>query len=626
MAGGFMNKVLFVDLTSGSIKEESLPEKLYREFIGGQGLGVRVLYERMKPKADPLGPDNMLGFLAGLLIGTGARMSGRFQVVGKSPLTGGWGDASGGGRFAPELKATGYDAVFFTGISPKPVYLFLYDGKAELRDASDLWGKETYQTEEMLRKELGDRLVRIASIGPAGEAKSLLACIMQEDAAAGRSGLGAVMGAKRLKAVAVRGTKKVPIADSPRFNTLRKDTIKFAKETEHPFAIMLKNWGTNSWMSPLMNAGEVTVKNWQFFGPEAFPNHGKLNADSVTKYEPKKIACSDCPVGCHGAAKLDKGPYAIGAGYKPEYETLVMLGPNCFNDDIESLIKANDLCNRYGLDTIGVGSVIAFAMECYERGLITKEDTDGIELIWGNAATVVAMIEKIARREGFGAVLADGAKKAAERIGKGSEKYAIHVGGQDLPAHDPRTDGGYPYGWGYVIDPTPARHTVSFEMVSVASGVPYVPYRELEFPKPDMFDYETNAPIYATLSDYHCLLVSAGLCGFAIWGIDTFPLVEFISSATGWNFTLAEGLKAGRRIQTLRQAFNIREGINTSEWRLPERVEAVLTAGPTAGRKFDWKTVKEEGYAALGWDTKTGKPLESTLQELGLKELVGQLP
>ena len=625
MTAGVTGKILFVDLTSSSIKEESLPEKVYREFIGGTGLGVRVLYERMKPKVDPLGPDNMLGFLTGLLTGTKAAMTGRFQVVGKSPLTGGWGDASGGGRFGPELKATGYDAIFFTGVSPKPVYLFLHDGKAELKDASHLWGKETYETEEMVRKELGDRLVRVASIGPAGEAKSLLACVMHEDAAAGRSGLGAVMGAKRLKAIAVRGTKKVSIADSSRFNALRKDALKFAKVTEHVFSILLRNWGTNSWMSPIMEGGEVPIKNWQLIGPEAFPNHGKLNADGVTMYQSRKLACADCPVGCHGAAKLEKGPYAISGGYKPEYETLAMLGPNCLNDDIESVIKANDLCNRYGLDTIGVGSVIGFAMECYERGLITKKDTDGIELTWGNAAATIAMLEKIARREGFGAVLADGSKRAAERIGKGSEKYAIHIGGQDLPAHDPRTSGGYSYGWGYVCDPTPARHTVSFEMLSVACGVPYAPYSEVKFTKPDMFDYEANAPIYATLSDLHYLLVSTGLCDFVIWGVDTFPLVEFISSATGWDFTLAEGLKAGRRIQTLRQAFNIREGINTSEWRLPERIEAVPSTGPTAGRKFDWRTTKEKGYAALGWDAKTGKPLDSTLRELGLKELVGQL-
>ena len=625
MVMGYNGKILFVDLASGSSKEEILPEKIYREFIGGTGLGVRVLYEHMKPKADPLGPDNVLGFLAGLLTGTKAPMTGRFQVVGKSPLTGGWGDSSGGGSFGPELKATGYDAVFFTGISPKPVYLFLHDGKAEVKDASHLWGKETYQTEEMVRKELGDKLVKVASIGPAGEAKSLLACIMQEDAAAARSGLAAVMGAKRLKAVAVRGTKKVPIADSSRFSALRKDALKFAKQTEHPLGNMLKSWGTNSWMSPLISVGETPIKNWQLFGPEAFPNHGRLNADEVTKYQPKRIACADCPIGCHGTAKLEKGAYAIGEGYKPEYETLALFGPNCLNDDMESVIKANDLCNRFGLDTIGVASAIAFAMECYERGLITKEDTDGIELTWGNAAAIIVMIEKIARREGFGAVLADGSKRAAEHIGKGSEKYAIHIGGQDLPAHDPRTDGGYATGWGYVCDPTPGRHTVSFEMGSVAGGSPYTPYNELKFSKPDMFDYEANAPIYATLSDLHYLLISTGACDFVIWGVDTFPLVEFISAAVGWDFTVAEGLKAGRRIQTLRQVFNVREGINTSEWRFPERIEGVLTAGPTAGRKFDWKTTKEKGYAALGWDAATGKPLDSTLEELELKKLVGQL-
>jgi len=620
MAKGYNGKVLFVDLTSGSIKEESLPEKVYRDFIGGQGLGVRILYERMRPKTDPLGPDNMLGFLTGPLTGT-AIHGARYQLVGKSPVTGGWGDANSGGSFAPELKAAGYDAVFFSGISPKPVYLFLHDGKAELKDATRLWGKDTVETEEGIRGELGDKRVKVACIGPAGEAKSLTAMVIHEGAVAARSGLGAVMGSKRLKAFATRGTKKVPIADPERFASLRKDYLKSVKTTDHPWANLLRGWGTCIFFSGTLVGGDSPIKNWSLYGEESFPTHGKINGDEVIKYQTRKHACLGCPIGCKGWIKIDKSPYGVIETTKIEYETLAMLGSDCFVDDLAAVAKTNDLCNRYGIDTISTGAVIAFAMECYERGVITKEDTGGIELSWGNGAAMVAMVEKIGRREGFGAVLADGAKFAAERIGKGSEEWAIHIGGQDMPAHVPTATIGHT--WGYVNEPTPARHTTTHFKHSHDAGAPGYFYSD-NFPKLDPLDVEANAPIFATCSDLERLWTSAGLCVFAIWPC-TLPLVEAISAATGWDFTMAEGLKAGRRIQTLRQAFNIREGINTTEWRIPKRV-TIASTGPNKGRKVDFDAMKEKGYKALGWDIKTGKPLELTLSELGLKELVGQLP
>jgi len=625
MAEAYNGKVLFVDLTSGSIKEESLPGKIYRDFIGGTGLGVRILYERMKPKADPLGPDNMLGFVTGLLLGSGTPIGMRLQLVGKSPVTGGWGDSNVGGHFSLELKSAGYDAVFFSGISPKPVYLFIHDGKAEIKDATHLWGKDTSETMGMICQELGDKKIKVACIGPAGEAKSLLAAVIHDIGAAGRSGLGAVMGSKRLKAFAVRGTIKFPIADKQRFDDLRRDCRKEYKETEHGWNVMLRTWGTNSFTSPCITAGETPIKNWTLFGEEGFPNHGKLNGDEVIKYQARKVACTSCPVACHGVLKQEKGRYGIsGEVAKPEYETLAMLGTNCLNDDVESVIKANHLCNLYGLDTIGVGSVIGFAMECYERGVITKKDTGGIDLTWGNAEAILTMVEKIARRQGFGAVLADGSKFAAERIGKGSEKWAMHMGGQDMPAHDPRAVHTVSYAWGYLTDPTPGRHTLNEQMKSAHQGLAAgSPDPELQFPPWDELDYQTSAPIYAAFSDFHLLLSAAGFCYFMSW--PGFRLADFISAVTGWDFTMAQGLKVGRRIKTLRQAFNVREGIDTSQWHLPERIAAPQPTGPNAGRKIDFKTIKEKGYEALGWDAKTGKPLASTLKELGLKELVGQL-
>lgn len=623
MPRGYNGRVLFVDLTKGSIRDEIVDEKTYRDFIGGVGLGVRILYERMKPKAEPLGPDNMLGFLIGPLTGTGIH-GARFQTVTKSPVTGGWGDANSGGSFAPELKAAGYDGVFISGISPKPVYLFLNDGKTELKDAFHLWGKDTVETEESIREELGDRRVKIACIGPAGEAKSLLACIRHEGSAAGRSGVGAVMGSKRLKAFVVRGTKKVPLADPKRFAALRKEYLKSVKQTEHSLVEILKKWGTCGTTTTSIVAGDSPIKNWSLYGDETFPTYERLDGDEVIKYLVKKHACTACPMGCKGWVKVDKGPYAGYEGSKLEYETVTMMGSNCLIDNTEAVGKANDLCNRLGLDTIGTGSTIAFAMDCYERGLITKQDTGDIDLTWGNADALVAITEKIGRREGFGAVLADGSKRAAGRIGKGAEKFAMHVGGQDIPAHDPRVSIGM--GWGYVCDPTPARHTSATVATIYYNGLDFSMSDELGLPKPeDKFDIGVNAKVYATCSDIERVWWSAGLCAFA-WCPETLPFIEILKAITGWkDFTLAELQKTGRRIQTLRQAFNIREGINTMEWLLPKRLTLAPNHGPFAGVGIDAQAMKEKGYEALGWDPKTGKPQESTLQELGLKELVGYL-
>jgi aldehyde:ferredoxin oxidoreductase len=617
---GYNGKILFVDLTQGSFKEESPPEKMYRDFIGGQGLGARILYERMKPKADPLGPDNILGFLVGPLTGTSLH-GARFQTVAKSPVTGGWGDANSGGSLAPVFKAAGYDGVFFTGVSPKPVYVFIDDGKPVIKDASHLWGKDTVETEAAIRQELGDERVKIACIGPAGEAQSLIACIRHEGSAAGRSGIGAVMGSKKLKALVVRGTKKVEMADPDTFAKLRKDFLTNVRDTEHPWAIMFKKWGTCSFLSPLVQGADSPMKNWTLYGDEvAFPKHAEINGDNVTKYQYKKHACTGCPLGCKGWMRLDT-KYGLVETSKIEYETLSLMGPNCMIDDLGALMKANEYCNRLGVDTIGCGAAIGFAMECYERGVITKKDTGGLDLTWGNGDALVALAEQIGRRQGFGAVLADGSKWAAARLGKGSEAWAIHVGGQDMPAHDPRTSPGY--GWGYQVDATPARHTDSQVKDGWDKGAPTSP-KGIQFAKVDPWDVKANGPEWVKGSAMDRVWTSAGLCIFGLYP-ETLPFAEAISALTGWDFTLEEAEKAGKRIQTLRQAFNIREGCNTAEWKLPERLTVAMNAGPIKGQKRDFVAIKKEGYQAFGWDPETGKPLPSTLKELGLAELVGNL-
>ena len=625
MAGDFTGKVLFIDLTSGLIEDTVLPEKIYRNFIGGIGLGARILYERMKPNVDPLGPGNILGFVPGLLAGTAVPMSSRYMVVAKSPLTGAWGESNAGGYFGHELKAAGYDAVFFSGISSKPVYLLVYRGKAELRDAADLWGKDTFETQEILRQELRGK-VRVACIGPSGESLSLLASVINDDGrAAARCGVGAVMGAKKLKAIAVLGTGKAEIANPSQLNRLRKAFVRdLNNKLEHlPFHKGLRDYGTFAAMTSLIIQGATPIKNWDLIGSEALPGYNVFDADNIAAYGTKRSGCFRCPIACGGTFNVKESQYRIDEGHKVDYETLAALGPMCLNTDVESIIKADDICDRYGIDTMSAGAVIAFAIECYENGIIGKEDTRGIKLTWGNASAIVAMLGKIVRREGFGNVLADGVRKAAERIGRGSEKYAIHIHGQEPAYHDPRL---FPSrGLGYISDPTPGHHMISSALIRLEGGGSLGPYPELQFPEEGISDYQRQSQIYITANSYTQTVSSSGICLFAV-SCGIFPLIEFIAAVTGWDFTVKEAIITGRRILTLRQAFNIREGLTASEFTLPDRIARPPNMGPYSGRSIDFNALRSSYYEAMGWDTESGKPSEQTLGELGLRQLVGILP
>ena len=443
MANGFMGKMLWVDLEKGTFTEEQTDEKLAREYIGGYGLGARILYERLKPHVDPLGPENILGFITGPLAGTPSPGGSRYTVVGKSPLTGGWGDANSGGVFGPHLKFSGYDAVFFTGIAAKPVYLFIDSGRAELRDAGHLWGKDCYDTDDAVKEEFGND-VKVSCIGPAGEKLSLISGIGNDHGRiAARSGLGAVMGSKKLKAIVVKGTLPIPMADEQRAKDLRKDT----KVTDH----VLQTYGTCGIVAPLITAGDSPVKNWSGISTD-FPHPERIGGDAVIAKQQKKYGCYRCPVACGGLMKEGTGEIKYPAGAKkPEYEICCMFGPISLNDDLDSIIKANDICNRMGLDAISTGATIAFTIECYENGIITKEDTGGLEMTWGNSKSIVAMTDKLSKREGFGDIIADGVRAAAERIGKGSEQYALHMRGQEFAAHNPK----YGFNWALAYRSTP---------------------------------------------------------------------------------------------------------------------------------------------------------------------------
>ncbi len=596
MAGGYMGKLLFVNLTTGAIKEETPDESLYRDFIGGYGVGARILYSRQKGGVDPLGPENTFGLVTGPLTGTPATYGCRYTVVAKSPLTGGWGDANCGGFFGPYLKFAGYDGAFLTGISEKPVYLFIDNGKAELIEATHIWGMSTYETDDTLQAEHGKE-AKVVSIGPAGENLSLISCIITHGgSAAGRSGLGAVMGSKKLKAVVARGNMKVPIDDVDTVNRLRKEHIAEAKTFLKRFHI----YGTGGHADLSAHSGDTPVRNWGGVGVIDLPDVSGLNKDVVIANLGSRTGCWRCPAVCKGILKEGVGEYKYPAGARrPEYETLGAFGAMCLNNNAEAIAMANYICDSYGLDTISTGTIIAFAMECYEHGLINKADTDGIELTWGNHDAIVAMTEKMALREGFGAILADGVEVAAERIGKGAEEYAVHIGGQELGLHDPKFATemfqGKPAAALYQMDATPGRHTQGFG--------------------PSQFKQH--------------YLSSAGLCMHGNLGVpDAYKYFEgYMKAVTGWDRPMDEMLKTGERIATMRHVFTLREGDNPIERKVHPRIvgRPPQKEGPLAGISQDIEAQAYWNLGALDWDPVTTRPSRKKLLELGLDDVAQEL-
>jgi aldehyde:ferredoxin oxidoreductase len=606
MSCGYLGKLLMVDLSRRTIDIEELDESILRSFIGGYGLGAHLLFHRQKAGVDPLSEQAVLGFLTGPLTGTPALGGSRYTVVGKSPLTGGWGDANSGGDFGPYLKFAGYDALFFTSISETPVFLMIDNGQVEIRDAAHLWGKDCYETEEILMNTFG-KDVRVACIGPAGEKLSLIAAIMNDHGrAAGRSGLGAVMGSKKLKAVAVRGKAKIPLFDEEKTAALRKTYLRQLTGTID----WMKDHGTAYVAASSAHNGDAPVKNWGGIGFHDFPDIEEFAAEKITGRKVRRYGCYKCPIGCGAHMQEGKGEYQYREGsHRPEYETLTMFGSNCLNSNVESIIKMNDQCNCYGIDTISAGAVMAFAIECYENKLITSKNTDGIEMTWGNHRAMVAMMEKVAKREGFGDVLADGVKIAAEKIGQGANEFAMHVQGQELGGHDPKHD--YHWGIGYLIDPTPGRHTQNAEV--------FRPMTQL-IKRDRATDIDVGQEYKAATMLYHTVNCS-GLCAFVY---SNFPrpeiFAEFMAAITGWDCDLDELAFTGERILNIRQVFGAREGQNQARSTVPGRVlgHPPFEKGPHAGVNIDEQVWYRQCFAVTGWDFETGRPTREKLTELGM--------
>lgn len=613
MANGYPGKLLWVDLSQNVIKEETIDAEACRKYIGGFGLGAKIIFDRQKAGIDPLGPENIFGFMTGPFTGTQALGGSRYAVVGKSPLTGAWGDANSGGYFGPYLKFSGFDGVFFTGKADKPVYLFIDNGKAEIIDAAHLWGKDCCETEDIIKEELGSD-VECACIGPAGESISLIAGVINNRGrAAARSGLGAVMGSKKLKAVAVKGKIKVPVFDEAKVAELRK---RYTAELGGPLPLF-RAFGTPGIFAQSVQLSEAPIKNWGGIPAIDFPNFKKIDGEAVIARQEKRYACYRCVVGCGGHMKEGAGEYKYPAGaHKPEYETLGLFGSSLLNENIDSIILANDLCNRYGFDTISAGATIAFAIECYENGILTKEDTDGLEMTWGNHRSIIAMLHKMGKREGFGNILADGVKAASKKIGRNSEKYAMHIQGQEYPAHEPKN--GYTFAIAYRMDATPGRHTRDAGM----------PPPGLPMPRFDRASFFGRAEAQKIAMSYYNVADSLGLCHFVLGTYpNAFVMLDFLNAITGWNYSMDDIVKAGERISDIRHSFNLREGLNPLDYKNPDRMvgKPPFKEGPLAGLTIDEERIAREYCEAMQWDIKTAKPSKKHLIELGMEDVADAL-
>ncbi|MBU2511133.1 aldehyde ferredoxin oxidoreductase family protein [bacterium] len=651
MAGGFMGKYCVIDLTKQKTEVVELEEDFYKKYLSGYGLGAAIITERQKAGIDPLAPEAHLGFCSGLLTGTNTSFSGRFMVVGKSPLTGGWGDSNSGGFLSREIKRSGYDAVFFTGVSKKPVWVNITDEKIEFKDASSLWGKDNVETNQAIKSELGDKRVQVASIGVAGEKLSFISGVTTDDGRiAGRSGMGAIMGSKKLKAVSFRGNLKVPVANAAKMKeltqsiqkTIRKSrgtdrlTVKFmgfvgkliaktgvsVPPTTDLFKEVFKTYGTPGSNVYSVMVGDMPIKNWGGVGHSDFTYAKALNIspDKVIADQKKKYACQQCPMGCGGIVDIKKGKFAGTEGHKTEYEAWGAFGGMQLNDDYDAIIECNELCNRAGIDTISTGGTVAFAVECFENGLINEETTGGLKLGWGRSKEMVKLTEMIINREGFGDILADGSRVAAKKIGKGAEKYAIHAGGQELPMHDSRLDAGF--GIAYQVEPTPGRHTVSSFSYSTLYHVKKLFPEVKKAIKKSKGKMAKEVKQQAAGTVLMQLINGCGMCHFAPL-VSLVPIGDYINAATGWNLSMEDYYQIGLRILSLRKAFNVREGLKQEDSRLPDRAIGTkpLTSGPLKGVTIDIDGMQREFFETVGWDEAIGGPTPARMKELGIDKL-----
>ena len=613
---GFNGKLLNVNLTTGEITVEQPDEELYRKYLGGYGIGARMMWDRVPQGVDPLGPDNMLGMFSGLLTGT-PLFGQRWQVVCKSPLTGGWGDANCGGDFGGVLKLSGWDGIMFFGKAEKPVYLLIEGDTVELRDASDQWGQLAIQNESELKARHGKR-ASIANIGTAGERLSYLSGVCNDHGRlAARSGVGAVMGSKNLKAVVAVAERKVIAQTDETIKMFRANIDDFVK----PLKDFFHTFGTTGITAASALNGDSPVKNWGGVGTVDFPNAQDIDGGStINPKMEKSYGCWRCPMAC-GAESVEstnpKYPYPHHT-HRPEYEAMASFGTMNLMAEPDALIYLNHLSNEYGFDVISAGAAISMAIECYENGIITKEDTDGIELRWGDPDCVIEFLKLMNERRAIGDAFADGVKVAAERIGNGAERYAIHIGGQEIAMHDPKLQPEYHTT--YRLDPTPGRHT-QYEGNRRIGTIPPAPK--------DFKEYTGRGEHHKGASEYMHVVNAGGMCQFIMMAANTANIPSWFNAVTGWDTDLNEIMEVGERIANLRMAYEIREGGNPRQRHVPDRVtgkspEGTHT-GPLEGVVLDTETLEVDFLKACGWDVDTCTPSKEKLEQVGLREVAEAL-
>ncbi len=598
---GYMGKVLRVNLTDRTVKVEPLDLKVAQKYLGSRGLGVKIMVDEVPANVDPFSEENKIIIATGALTGAPVPTSGRYMVISKSPLTGTIAIANSGGYWGPKFKATGHDAIIFEGKADKPVYLYIEDDKIEIRDASHIWGKTVSEATEIIKED--HEGANVLSIGPAGENLSLMASIMNDlDRAAGRGGIGAIMGSKNLKAVVVKGSKKVSLFDEERVKKVSSEKIKILRDD--PVAGGgLPSYGSAVLVNIINESGVLPVRNFQ---KSYTDNADLISGETMTeKHLVKKQACFRCPIACGRVVKLADGSVVGG----PEYETVWSYGADCDVYDYDAINEANMLCNDYGLDTISAGATIAAAMELYEKGYIKDEDIekDGLSLNWGDAKAIVGWTKKMALREGFGDKLTDGSYRLAESYGV--PELSMSVKKQELPAYDPRGVQGH--GITYAVNNRGGCHIKGYMISPEILGYPE---------KLDRLSLEGKAAYAKVFHDLTAVIDSIGLCVFSTFGLGLPDYVDMYNAVCGDIYDADSLLEAGERVWNLEKLFNLREGIDSSHDTLPKRLlEEPVVNGPTEGHIHHLDKLLPEYYEVRGWDEK-GIPTEETLERLGLEE------
>lgn len=632
MPYGYTGNILHLDLSSKKQWIENPSEDFYRTYWGGRALALYYMLKKMKPHTDPLSPDNLLIFAPSVITGTPAPAIPRYTVCAKSPLTGAQGEAEAGGWWGPELKKAGFDAIIIKGSSPTPVYLYIKDGQVEIKDATHLWGKDTGITQKIIKEELADDKIRIAQIGPAGENLVRFANIVNElKHFNGRNGLGAVMGSKKLKAIAVRGTKPIELYNKERVSQVTKEITK--RIMDNPLSRGLRELGTPAVVRGFYEAGCLPSYNWT---TGYFKEGENLTAETYNKTILKSTkGCYACPIRCKRVAEVDEPNLKVDSAYGgPEYETIAALGSLCGISDLKYIAKANELCNKYTMDTVSTGMVIAFAMQCYQEGLLTRKDTGGIELTFGNKEAVLKMIEKITYREGLGDLLSQGSYLAAQKIGKGAEKFVHQVKGQEIPMHDPRlkTGVGLQYALSdYGADHMKAAHD-SFFKDKDSVGVQEMKVLGILEPVSPTDIGEKKVALFKLLDIYWTVFDILGVCdfGYVPRSVGTMEeLLEIIRSTTGWRTTWFELMKLGERSINMARIFNHREGFTSKDDTLPEVFYHNFKGGSLDGQgainKKDFEKAIKLRYDLMGWNADTGIPTPAKLIKLGLDWLIDEV-